>query len=475
MCACIPSFDVCLSSYLIHCRFCAKSYSFSLIRRPRLWPSIAVFIELLSSPDIIHRALILVFFICYALAQYEVAAAAKVESSSVQHATTLISLASSADTWSAALVFGVWMYGIHWVASAVWGVKTVVVLRRSFIDTFRVFVSALPLLLGIVHSALAQDASCFASAAVSSLSYMLYDFSVVSTSLIDKGSIEPAPPASDAHCPEFQVLWIISALVFRLFLLPCVFAAIVLQMRCPPKDAFSPITGLADPEVRWRRMSEFTGVHGLYYFAPWFRWPLTLFRRALRKWAATPEATSLHARRAVALAAQRRRPPSPFVEEEQDQHVLASEVLAGMGSTIRALARTEAHFMHRVDSMEQTIQAACEKLLQSAESFCAHSQRLGKGSSEAGPMYPSAVLTDADIIRGELALEYKQNKAKFTTQLAIPPRRFRDISKAVYELGRATERFGNATDALKVSRGIGGTDTRFRRKREVVTLPGSLY
>jgi hypothetical protein len=246
-------------------------------------------------------------------------------------------------------------------------------------------------------------------------------------------------------------------------------------MFCPFKDSFSPVNGLAHSEIRWRTMESFADIRGQFYFIPWFRWPLTLLRRALRTWATSPEAASLQARRDVALSFEQRRPPSPFEVEEEEQYVVQSEVLLGMGSTLRALARAEARVMHRVDRIEETVQTACEKLLKSAEALHAHSRRAVKGITGEGPAFPSAVLTDADIVRGELTLEYRQNKAKFDVHLAVPLRRFHGISKAVYELGKATERFGNATDAYKGAQGLAGSETSFRRKSGAINLPGSLY
>ncbi len=389
--------------------------------------------------------------------------------------TILINSAVSADTWSAALIFLIWIYGIHWIASAPWGVKTVVILRRSLIDTFRVFVSALPLLLAIVHCAFVRSVSCGSSKTVSSLSHIFYDFSFVSHNIVNNGFISSPHPSSAGNCAEFEWFWMFLAFAFRLFLLPCVIAAIVLQMFCPDKDSFSPIKGLAHIEVSWRTMASFTDARGLYYFIPWFRWSWVLLRRALRRWATSPEDASIQARRAVALSFEQRRPPPPFEPEEEDQYVFESDVLVGMGSTLRALARIEAHFMHRVDCLELTIQNACEKLIDSAEILRARSQRTCIIDWDEGPLYQSAVLTDADIIRGELVLEYQQNKAKFDLHLALPPRRFNGMSKAVQELSKATRRFGNATDAFKNAKGVGGAETSFRRKNGAINLPGTLY
>jgi hypothetical protein len=385
-----------------------------------------------------------------------------------------MSAASDADSWSAALIFLVWAYGIHFVASAHWGVKIAVIIRRSVVDVFRVFASALPLILATVHCAFVRNISCGSSRALPSLSHILYDFGLISSSILDKGFVAHPLPASAGSCHEFQGFWMFVAFVFRLILLPCVFSAIVLQMFCPLKDSFSPINGLAHPEVRWRTMASFTDVHGQHYFIPWFRWPLTLLRRALRNWTISSDATRLQARRAVALSFQHRRPPSPFECEEEERYLSKNEVLVGMGSTLRSLARTEVNFMRRLDSIEHTVLSACDMLLESAESLRAHSKRAGKLIVVEGPSYPSAVLTDNDVIRGELTLEYLRNKAKFNVHLALPPRRFHGFSKAVRELAMATERFGNATDAFKGSIGIESRDVNFRRKSRMVNLPGSL-
>ncbi len=422
-----------------------------------------------------HRVLIVLCFIYYAFAQYELSLSSMVASSQVQHAAMLMSSAVSADTWSAALIFLLWMYGIHWVASASWGVKTVVIMRRSLIDMFRLFVSVLPLILGVVHCAFIQNVSCGSSRALPSLSHVLYDFGFVSSSVVEKGFVASPIPASIGECSEFTWFWMFIAFAFRLLFLPCVVAAIIIQMCCPFKDSFSPVNGLVDPEVRWRSMESVADIRGAFYFFPWFRWPLALLRRALRSWATSPEAARLQARRDIALSFEQRRPPSPFELEEDEQYVVQREVLAGMGSTLRALARAEVHMMNRIDSIEQTVQTACEKLLHSAEVLRAHSLRVGKSSTNEGPVYPSAVLTDADIIRGELTLEYQRNKSKFDVHLALPLRRFHGISKAVNALGMATERFGNATDAFKSSKGAASSEVSFRRKSGAINLPGSLY
>ena len=106
----------------------------------------ALFIEHISCTEIVHRILIILCFVLYAFAQYELSISSLAASSQVQHVVALINAAVSADTWSAALIFLAWIYGIHWVASAPWGVKSVVIIRRSLVDIFRVFASALPLL-----------------------------------------------------------------------------------------------------------------------------------------------------------------------------------------------------------------------------------------------------------------------------------------------------------------------------------------
>jgi hypothetical protein len=434
-----------------------------------------LFIEHISSLEIIHRFCILFCFVYYACAQYELSISSMFASSQVQLAVMLMSSAVSVDTWSAALIFFVWIYGIHWVAGASWGVKTVVIMRRSLIDIFRVFLSSLPLILAILHCALFLDISCGSSSALPSLSHVLYDFGLVSASVLNQGFSTFPLAASTGSCSEFQWFWMFVTSAFRLLLLPCVISAIVIQMFCPLKDSFSPINGLADAEVRWRAMDSFTDVRAHFFLTPWFRWPLALLRRAIRKWATSPEAANLQARRAVAQSFENRRPPSPFESEEEEQSVSKKEVLVGMGSTLRALARTEARFMHRVDSIEQTMQTACNKLLECAEALRDQSIGVERIFTVEAPMYPSAVLTDADILRGELTLEYLQNKAKFDVHLALPPRRFQGISKAVHELGRATQRFGNATDAFKCSMGFESTDASFRRKSETIHLPGSLY
>jgi hypothetical protein len=448
---------------------------FSLIRHPDPWAILDIFMEHISSLEITHRVLIVLCFIYYAFAQHELSLSSMVASSQVQYAAMLMSSAVAADTWSAALIFLVWLYGIHWVASASWGVKTVVIMRRSLIDVFRLLVSALPLILGVVHCAFVRNVSCGSSRALPSFSHVLYDFGLISSSVVDQGFVASPIPASIGECSEFPLFWMLVAFVFRLLFLPCVIAAIVLQMFCPLKDSFSPVNGLVDPEVRWRSMESFADIRGAYYVIPWFRWPLALLRRALRSWATSPEAARLQARRDVALSFEQRRPPSPFELEEEEQYVVQREVLVGMGSTLRALARAEAHMLHRIDSIEQTVQTACEKLLQSAEALRAHSLCTGIISTDQGPMYPSAVLTDADIIRGELTLEYQRNKAKFDVHLALPLRRFYGISKAVNALGMATERFGKATDAFKSSKGAASSEVSFRRKSGAINLPGSLY
>ena len=455
--------------------FRSKSYSSSLMRHPRPWLLVDIFIEHVSSLEFIHRALICVCFIYYAFAQYGLSLSVMFTSSGVQPVTKLMIAAVRADTWSAALIFFVWMYGIHWVASAPWGVKTVVIMRRSLVDMFRIFVSALPLIAAVVHCAFVRNVSCGSSRSVSSLSHVLYDLSFVSSSIVDKNSIASLVQDSTSFCHDFQWFWMFVAFVFRLLLLPCFTAATALQMFCPLKGPFSPIYGLADPEVRWRTLGSFTAARGQYYFIPWFRWPQALLQRALRSWATSPDDASLYARRAVALSLENRRPPpSPFEQQEEEQFVSKSEVLVGMGSTLRALARIDARFMHRVDIIEQTIQSACEKLLESAELLRAHSVRPGKHLTIEEPRFPSAVLTDADIIRGELTLEYFQNKSKFDVQLALPYRRFNGMSKSVHELGKATERFCRATDAFKSAKGLAKADASFRRKGGIFNLPGSL-
>jgi hypothetical protein len=455
--------------------FRSKSHFFSVMRRPHPWTLVHLLVEHISSLELIHRILIVLCFIYYAFAQHALSLSSNVASSQVQYAAMLMTSAISADTWSASLIFLVWIYGIHWVASASWGVKTIVIFRRSLVDIFRLFVSALPLFFAVVHCAFIQNVSCGSSRAIPSLSHVLYDFGLISSSIFDTGFTASPIPASIGDCIEFQWFWMFLAFAFRFIFLPCVIAAIVLQMFCPFKDSFSPVNGLADPEVRWRTMESFANIRGQFYFIPWFRWPIALFRRGLRNWATSPEAASLQARRAVALSFEHRRPPSPFEPEEEDDFAAKSEVLVGMGSTLRALVRAEAHLMRRVDDIEQTVQTACEKLLLSAEALRSYSQRAGKFSAGEGPAYPSAVLTDADIIRGELTLEYQRNKSKFDVHLALPLRRFHGISKAVHELGKATERFGNATDALKSAKGLAASETSFRRKSGAINLPGSLY
>jgi len=436
---------------------------------------VALFIEHISCTEIVHRILIILCFVMYAFAQYELSISSLAASSQVQHVVALINAAVGADTWSAALIFLVWIYGIHWVASAPWGVQSVVIIRRSLVDIFRVFASALPLLLAIVHCAFVRNVSCGSSKSVSSLSHVIYDFSVVSHATVINGFVASPPLASAGNCLEFEWFWMFFAFTFRFVLLPCVIAAIILQLLCPDKDSFSPIKGLAYNEVRWRTMATFTDARGLFYSMPWFRWPLVLLRRALRRWATSPEDASIQARRAVALSFELRRPPSPFKPEEEEQYVFESDVLVGMGSTLRALARIEARIVHRVDCLELTIQNACEKLIDSAEILRAHSLRSGKMNLDERPAYPSAVLTDSDIIRGELTLEYQQNKAKFDLHLVLPPRRFTGMSKAVQELSKATKRFGNAADAFQNAKGLGGSETSFRRKSGAINLPGSLY
>ncbi len=461
---------------VLHLRsFREKSLFFSFIRRSRSWSIVDLCIEHISSLEIVHRFAILFCFVYFALAQYKLSISSMTASSQVQLATMLMSSAVGADSWSAVLIFLVWTYGIHWVASASWGVKTVVIIRRSLIDIFRVFMSALPLILATIHCAFVQNISCGSSRALPFLSHVLHDFGLVSSSTLDTGFVASSAPASSTYCSEFQWFWIFVSLVFRLLLLPCVISGIVLQMFCPSKDPFSPVNGLAHYEVQYRTMAFFTDVRGQYYFAPWFCWPLTLLRRALRNWATSPSASSLQARRAVALSFENRRPPSPFELEEDEQYLSKNEVLVGMGSTLRSLARTEARFMRRVDSIEQTVLTACEKMLESAEALRTNLTRGAKFIAVDGPSHPSAVLTDADIIRGELTLEYQRNKAKFDVHLALPSRRFHGFSKAVHELGRATERFGNVTDAFKGSIGVGSTEVSFRRKSGIINLPGSLY
>lgn len=88
-----------------------------------------------------------------------------------------------------------------------------------------------------------------------------------------------------------------------------------------------------------------------------------------------------------------------------------NDVLVMMGSVLRALARIEAHGMHRVDRPEPNIQDACEKSTDSAELNRPHSLCVGRVFKDDGPACPSAaVLIDADNTRASLLLNINKTR-----------------------------------------------------------------